>query len=308
MGLAHQPAHGGQVAGAQRGGGGQHAPVLRHDVAAPPVDAVRHRVPAGVEHFQRHVAQRANRGRRRCEHTRPLVALGAALVVAVAGERVCRHRVADDDLDPLGHWDPVHGERARVQQQGAPRPAVAGDELIHHPALRAGELALRLLAHPRDRGGLERQARYVEERAGRCDFQRGRGAQPRADRDGAVDGQLRAGQPAARPLEHRGHAANIVGPGPGRAGGLRVEIDVGRLGICRRAEHQPAIAARGRLDRGEAVDRHRQDVAVVVIRVLADEIDAAGRASRQGHADANTVCRERPRPSMPSSTMSPGRR
>jgi hypothetical protein len=67
---------------------------------------------------------------------------------------------------------------------------------------------------------------------------------------------------------------------PGREGldprrELELARRVARVGV---READAAVLARAQADRHRALDRHRQDRQAVVVSVLADQVDAAGRA------------------------------
>ena len=89
-------------------------------------------------------------------------------------------------------------EAAAIDQERMPGDAAAGDILIHHPAAHADEVVFGPLADLGDLDRIERQAAFGEERVRARDFERGRGAQARADRDVGPDDEIGAGK--ARPL------------------------------------------------------------------------------------------------------------
>ena len=161
--------------------------------------------------------------------------------------------------------------------------AAAGDILIHHPAAHADEIILRPLANLGDRDRIEWLVALGQERVGDRDLERGRGAQARADRDVAPDDEIGAGKGPSAHLQHDRHAKDIVGPVAARGAG-RVEIELARLvhdhGINPEA---PIRALRGGGQGGE-FERRRHDESVVIVRMLADQIDAARRTADRRRA------------------------
>ena len=81
----------------------------------------------------------------------------------------------------------------------------------------------------------------------------------------------------SRPLQGIGHALRIVDPALALAAAERVELEADTAPEVGRVDHHavvgPALAQHAYL----AVDRHREHKAVIIVGVLADEVDTARR-------------------------------
>src|SRR5207247_10364360 len=82
------------------------------------------------------------------------------------------------------------------------------------------------------------------------------------------------------------YASDIVAPRVRRAVLDRVEREVVLVGDVRGDEPNPIVVPWAGGDIRRAVDRDRQDEAVVVVGVFADQVDPAGRANDQARVDA----------------------
>ena len=98
------------------------------------------------------------------------------------------------------------------------------------------------------------------------------------------DDEIGAGKAAPAPLQHQRDAEDIVGPVAARGGRRGIEIELARLvhdhGIDPEA---PVGPLRGCGQSGE-FERRRHDEAIVIVGVLADQIDAAWRATDRRRA------------------------
>ena len=92
------------------------------------------------------------------------------------------------------------------------------------------------------------------------------------------DRDVRPLQAETLSLEHGRDAADVIAPRAERTGAGALEIDRHAVGVRRRTHDQQPVTSRDQGDRRVAIDGDRHDEAVVVVRVLADEIDPPGRA------------------------------
>src|SRR5271154_1972957 len=165
-----------------------------------------------------------------------------------------------------------------------PSDAATRNILVHHPAAHADEIIFGPLTELGDFDRIELQAAFGEQRMRARDFERGRGAQARSDRDIAPDDEIGAGKGAPAPLQHERDPEDVVRPVAGWAWRRRIEVELARLvhdhGIDSEA---PVGPLRGRGQRGE-FERRRHDEAIVVVGMLADQIDAAWRATDRRYA------------------------
>ena len=178
------------------------------------------------------------------------------------------------------------GEGAAVEEHAGAGHAAGGRELVHEAAVHADVRVLGPLADP---GQLERRdrGRVGSERPGRGELEgrRRREARRAGERRGqdpaeAAGRDAGLGERPRRPGDVRGHAAGT------RADGVEVE----RRALVRGVAHQldPPVGGRHEGDPDLEVDRRRQDEAQVVVGVLADQVDPAGRA---GDADLPRIQR-----------------
>ena len=187
------------------------------------------------------------------------------------------HAAVDDGDDAAAEVErdvPVL-ERAAVQEQRVAGPGHEADELVHDAALHPDEVVLGTLAEERQAGALHLEPDELLDDQGRDDLQRGRGAEARTLGEVAAEGEIHGAELDSRGREHAEDAADVVAPGP-----TRVALDRGVEGEGRAlrevggadADLAPLAQPSGELDAG--VDGHREHEAVVVVGVLADQVDA----------------------------------
>src|SRR5919112_2702435 len=282
---AHQAADLFQVSAPQRVGGGERARVLRDDVAAaPPHDLGKLRGVA-LELPDAHVPQLLRAGDEAAQEAHALLALGAARVVLRARKLVLVVRVLYRHADLRGVERDGRGfERAAVYQERVPLPPERGDELVHDAAHRPDVCVLGLLPRERERDAVDLRARDRGEREPRRDFERGRRGEPRPLGHVRDEHQVRATQARAPALQRARHALDVVQPEAAARLARAVEVEGEGLAAVERVDVDQAVFARGGGDERRAVYRHRQDEAAVVVRVLAYEVDAAGRAEAAARA------------------------
>jgi hypothetical protein len=248
----------------------QHAGVLGHHVARPPLQQLGQRVePAHVVD----VAQG-----RHAEQPRRFLALRAPLVVAAAGQRARDPGVEHQHGGPRRQIDEAALQAARVQQQGARRVGEAGGHLVHDPAVDAGMLDLGALRELRDQHVVEVEAQQLAQAAQGGDLQRGARREPDADRHVGLDVDLQSGHIDTATAHQHQAAVDVAGEMLRRR---CVEREPHGLALPLRVQREPG---RGHAAHGHPRalrDRDRQDEAVVVVRVLAQQVHAAGRVGRR---------------------------
>ena len=169
------------------------------------------------------------------------------------------------------------GERAAVELEGVAGGAEEVDELVHDAATHPGELVLGCLSDAGERDAVEPEHKLLVEREGDSGSdRRGRGhAGP--ERDVAAEGAVEARDLEASGADLGDDAEHVVGPAAiGRQQRRRsalvrlVEID-GEQAVA-----EPAVGCDRERDR--TVDGRGEHEPLVVVGVLADQVDAAGRA------------------------------
>ena len=86
-----------------------------------------------------------------------------------------------------------------------------------------------------------------------------------------------------RLLEQHRHTDGVVAPGPSRAHLCAVKIGFGGIGNVFRIDDELSILTRSDGDPAGEVNRHRHYESLVVVGMLADQVDAAGRAIDAGN-------------------------
>ena len=221
------------------------------------------------------VAEGANTRQDRGEEFDAALAVAPAGVVFAGGVVVMDHGVADHQPDLRVDRHEARIERPAVDQERASGRPMTGDELVHDAATHADEVVLGALAGEGERRQVDGDARGGEEGIAGRDLQRGGGGEAGAERHIAVDEHVDAGEPVAGTLQHQCLAEDVIAPVLPRRRVRFVEIELERLVHQERAD--PEFPVRPRRDRGDGrqLQRRREDEAVIVVGVLADDIDAA---------------------------------
>ena len=282
MAGVHEPAHSRQIALLQGLDRGQHPLVLGDHVAAAAVDDRGQVLLQGLQLLAAHVPQGLDAGQEAAQDGHAGLALLAALVVGAAGQGAAGLGVADDQARLLGEGHPLVVQGAAVDEQGVVRGPQHADELVHDAAGHPHELVLRPLT---GQGQLRAgegilEAGGSEEGRGAGHLQSGGAAQSAAPGHVAADHPLQPSQGQPLLLQGPGHPFDVVDPQV-----LRLSLQPGQVELLPRVEIQGMDAHSAVLPGPEdhldvPVQGHGQDEAVVVVRVLADEVDPA---RRDGH-------------------------
>ena len=173
--------------------------------------------------------------------------------------------------------------------------AAQGRRLIQATRVRARHLVFRgtrgIHEHlaPLVIGGLDRarqaEGAYLVEGDRGCTLERGARREASAQRHARPQGRIKTGQgPVSGLLERPRNASQVRGPvvshlagGPLRTDHIQVE-DVDRLARLRRNQANRPILTRRQRHVGAVRQRNRQARTTVVVDVLADDVDATGRA------------------------------
>ena len=270
------------------------ASVLAEHVARAPE---RDGLERAFEGFQRDRLERTQRARVGTDEAPALRlrergrALGHALRVAARRERTRHARVREQHRGRVRERHLAHLPVAAIDPQRVPRVTERARVRIEDPAADAHERVLALVHAVGERARLAwieidarcgrrvgNGARGVPGRQRQRDrnAERGRARQTALARDVARDDEIGPRQRATRPFERPGGRGHVVGPGAAPREGI--ERQDGLLAEIEGRDAQLAIAARGGGDPGRAIDRAGQREALVVIRVLADQVHAPGRA------------------------------
>ena len=262
--------------------GAQHPFVLGHDVTRPPVADVVEQGAVLVEHRGVDIAKGQDPAALNPKLADRSLALGAPAVVRGAIQGALHASVADDDpgIEVQRHGEV--GQIPAIEEEGRPFLRQGRHELIHDAALDADEVPLRRLAKQRHVRPFDPQICETAYRLGRRHLERRGAAQPRSDRHVPRDEKVHAGERETPFQEHRHHATDVVVPG-GVAilPEIRFRLEFRTLGEVDRDSRHPAIAARRGQNGDLAIDRGGENEPVVVVGMLPDQVDAAGRANAQ---------------------------
>ena len=278
--LGHQPAHRAQVAGGQGLRSLLGAGVLRDDMVC---TAPGHGIECAL--CRKQLRQRGIAQGRHAQVRGSGLALLAPFVVGAVQQPAPHVRVNDHHRHTRRQRHGGGGEAAAVDQEGVAGLPARRNQLVHDPALTADEAVLGALGQQRDVGGPQvvQRVQGLQQR-GHGHLQRGRRRQARALRHITGNGQLHALQRHSALAQHLEHAAHVVRPGmPGAAGDGRIDAElVHRVAEVAGGHADHGVAARARGHQGLEVDRAGQHEAVVVVGVLADQVDTAGGLHQRG--------------------------
>ena len=211
------------------------------------------------------------------EQRRGALALGAARVVVAARVAVGDARVDHDERERRRQRHRLVREAPRVEEERRAGVREARGHLVHHPDARADEVVLRTMGEARQ-GDVVERARAKAARSARSSATSSAALDERPAAERHVGGDRGASKPrSARPLgEHPRAPLDVVEPVAGRALSLPSRYSADGAAADRRAGDADAVVLPQRqLDRRPLRNGRRQHEAVVVVRVLADQVHAA---------------------------------
>ena len=156
-----------------------------------------------------------------------------------------------------------------------------GNHLVHDAAVHTDPAVFRALAEQRHLRGIPRKAADALKRSRHCQFVGGGGGQARAHRHVAGRDAFPSLQLAARFLQRPRHAFRIFAPVFRLFFQARAIEFQGRV-VIEGMQHDAPVGARAQRDPSRPVDCHRQDKPVVVVGMLADQVDASRGAHHDG--------------------------
>jgi hypothetical protein len=236
-----------------------------------------------VVHFTPGIFQRLGGGVAQRSHAENLCggfALRAAAGVFAVGKLMPDIGVGDEQLDRrIAHRHELGFPRAAIEQQEMVFAPHDGNELVHDAARNTGKFMLGLLTQQRLFNGIHFFAGDGFQQRRGADLERGTAGKSAAQRHGRMQQHVQpAGIDATR--EAAGNdAARIISPLRRTGFEGRGQINQHRLGTGDIADLDHVFTVIGLVGGhdGVAFDGHRQDKAIVVISVFADDVDAARR-------------------------------
>lgn len=284
VGIPEQGSQGGEIGGGERAGGVAGALVLSDDVACGAVLIGGEPRASAFDKGEAALCFGVSE-ERDLEGEGGLFAGVASFGVFAAGEGVLDAGVDNHDAESGRDWDGVGVLGETVDEERVPRAAEHGDELVHDAAGDAGELVLGESAGVGLVVGVEVLGGGEFGECGEGDFERGRGGEPRAERDIGGDGDVGGGHDDAATAHLFEDTQGVGGEGAAERGvwgdgraGLGVGVDGGVGG----GDADEVVGAWSGEGDGVAVDSHGEDEAAGVVGVFADEVDASGGASGPG--------------------------
>ncbi len=209
-----------------------------------------------------------------------LLALASPLVER-ARDQFTRHRaVCHDDRHAVfrePQWDIACLERPAVDEQRVVFVAKRRRELVHDARPHADVLVLRPVTQQREIDVADRQRERIPQRARNGHFERRGRRKSRRPRYVAPNHEIDARDCVALRHESARDRFDVRRPSaapPGRAFIVQPRCDLTALAVIERIRAHPRVVSAGPRDEDAAVDRERQDEPVVVVDVLADEVDA----------------------------------
>jgi hypothetical protein len=163
--------------------------------------------------------------------------------------------------------------RPAVEAQRVPGLPEADCELIHDSAGHTGKVVLGLLAEQRFLGEGKRPTGEGLHDGGRRHLERGAGTQAPPGRKRRADLRIESADHESASSIPLDHPSYVIRPVPPDRRDRLTHVERHGPSVTLRPQHRQAIATGPDIDRHVAIDRHRQDDAVVVVGVFADEID-----------------------------------
>jgi len=250
-----------------------------------------------VVHFAFGIFQRASGGVAQGSHSEDLCggfALGAAAGVFAVGKLVSDIAVGNEQLDGgVVHGHKLGFARAAIQQQEMVFAPHDGNKLVHDAAGNTGKFMLGFLAQQRFFNGIHFFAGDgFPQRCG-ADFESGAAGKPAAQRNRRMQQHVQTA--GIDPIRQKSgnNTAWIITPF-GRAGfDRRGKINQHRFdtGGIADLDHVPAVGGLVGGHDGITVYGHRHDKAVVVIGVLADDVDATWRGNDPARGASISLCK-----------------
>ena len=186
--------------------------------------------------------------------------------------------IANDEFHLPAQRDVTVFQVAAIEEQGVVSAAQRRDELVHNPAGHAHKFVLRPACQLDRLDGLQAQLHEALPENRGAHLHRRRRAESGLPRNVAAKHQVRAGKPVTIGFQKLGDAPKVVAPGVRRVLLNRIETELRRIVEVKRPDANRAIAARAPRKPDIAIDGRRQHKPVVVVSVLANQVDAARRA------------------------------
>jgi len=197
-------------------------------------------------------------------------------VVSAGGVLVARAGIDDGELGRRRKGNPAHGLVAHVDEQGLVLAAVDRCELVEQPRARSREISLGGMSDAHGRRVVESEIEQLGQRAQECDRERRARSEAGAERKVRHDRRIEPADAEAVLDQDRGHSSRAIRPGPVLALGADLVRHLARGHRCVRREMSDPVLARAGLNCDAQPQRDRHHQSVVVVGVLADQVDPSG--------------------------------
>lgn len=282
MRLAHQCSQSADVTGLKSMHRTLHAIVFRDNVVATQIHFWVQKRSMPFQLDGRDVSKRVDFRQYFAQHSNAFFTLRAPHIVLAGADFVLHHGVADHELNAGWQFHQFVFQRTAIEQQRMRSAPVARNKLIHDADARADKFVLRSLTQSRQLGEIDDETALVQEGEANRYFDGRRGTETGTERNITADKKIRAEQPLPCPLEQQGNTERVAGPVLLARGGDGIETRFdGFIEICG-MDDQLSVAARSGRHAAIEFNGGRQNKAVVVVGVLADEIHAPRRPIKGG--------------------------
>jgi len=232
--------------------------------------------------LQGDVTQGANSGYELAQKIYSCFAVGAATIVFSAGKLVLDHGVAEYDGHPLINRQGLEMQAPAIEQECVTGLTKAGNKLVHDAALRSRELVLGALTNGGDAAEVQMDIKDSQQRQGGRHLYRRGGAQPGTDGDVAFHQQICAADGKVARPQDGSDPSNIVTPVASWTWNHVGHFKLAWLLEIEGIDTKFVILANTGGYIGVKTQSSRHDESIVVISMLADEIDPAGCAKQAG--------------------------
>ena len=276
--------------------------IFFNDVTSPPVGRLVHSPTICPQELEADIAESTNcrvrffKGRNRRSTVR------AALVVSAARQRPGSAGVHHDNRRVVRNVHRAVRERPAVEEQCVALSRHGGGELIHHTAFDPHPVALDPMP---EEGHLDRgppDPGILTQGEGGCHDQGGGRGQTRSQGDIAVNDEIGARHIETRRSQGPGDAGHKRDPVGSTRGHEIVYRDLVGFAENDGVSSQGPVFSRGEGNADPTIDGHRQNPTVVVVGVLADQIDPS-RGNRHSRRLGSTEFPEKHRREL----VEPGR-
>lgn len=210
------------------------------------------------------------------------LALGAADIVFTTGETVFHAGITDHQAEGVGDGNVGGFEGSAIEEDGMAGLGMGGDELVHDPAVGAGEMVFGSLSGEGETAEVRGMTGGGEEGEAEAHFEGGGRAQAGAEGDLPGEPDIGSLEFEAIGFQFHGDASEVITPVVLERGAWIIEIHDDGFPKVVGVGMEEAIGAWGEGGMDREMDGGGEDEAVVVIGMFADEVDTTWGAGEEG--------------------------